>query len=147
VTDADCERVDASALSAYKATLLRVRMRECRFTGAEFAEAQFQDCVFCNVKFDEAGFRFVSFKRVRFEHCVLRQADFSNAKLTHVTFDDCDLAKTNFTSATCDHVDISGEDLRETKGILGLKGSVISAEQLIQLAPFLASELGFHVKE
>jgi uncharacterized protein YjbI with pentapeptide repeats len=117
VTDADCERVDASALSAYKATLLRVRMRECRFTGAEFAEAQFQDCVFCN------------------------------AKLTHVTFDDCDLAKTNFTSATCDHVDISGEDLRETKGILGLKGSVISAEQLIQLAPFLASELGFHVKE
>lgn len=147
MTDVVCDKAEGAALGAYKANLLRVSMADCRFIGAEFAEGHFEDCTFRNIKFDEAGFRFATFKRVRFDGCILRQADFTNAKLTHVTFDNCDLDGTNFVSAHCGAVDVSGESLAQVRGLLGLKGATISAEQLIQLAPLLASELGFHVKE
>jgi len=145
--DTEFTKLEAAAVRVYKGNLLRVSMSDCRLTGAEFAETHFEDCVFRNVKFDEAGFRFASFKRVRFENCMLRQADFSNAKLSHVTFTGCDLEATNFISASCTNVDVTTENLANVKGILGLKGATISAEQLIQLAPLLASELGFHVKD
>jgi len=147
ITDSECNRLESAAVQAHKATMLRVCMTDCRLTGSEFAEAEFQDCVFRNVKFDDVGFRFVSFKRVRFEGCILREADFSNAKFSHVVMTDCDLEGANFTSASCKDFDVSAEDLTLVKGLLGLKGATISETQLMQLAPLLASELGFQVIE
>lgn len=146
MTDSECVRLEGAALRAYKANMLRVRLSESRLTGAEFAEARFEDCTFKNVKFDEAGFRFASFTRVRFENCMLRQADFSNAKFLHVTLTGCDLENASFVSVSCRHVDITTEDLMLVKGLLGLKGATISEMQLMQVAPLLAAELGFHIK-
>jgi uncharacterized protein YjbI with pentapeptide repeats len=147
MTDSVCVKLEAAALQAYKANLLRVELIDCRMTGTEFAEGQFEDCLFRNVKFDDSGFRFASFKRVRFENCILRQADFTGAKLTHVVFRECELEAANFVSAQAAHVDITGEDLTLAKGLLGLKGATISSEQLMQLAPLFAAELGFHVED
>jgi len=147
MSDGVGERVEGAALRTYKPRFLRVCMTDCRFTGAEFAEGNFEDCVFRNVKFDEVGFRFAVLKRVRFENCVLRQADFTKTTLTDVVFEDCILDEAIFTSAICKAVDVSTENLTHVHGLLGLKGASISAEQLIQLAPLFASELGFHVKE
>lgn len=147
MTDTECAKLEAAALQAYKANLLRVVVSDSRFTGAEFAEARFEDCTFRNVKFDQAGFRFAAFKRVRFVDCMLRQADFGSATISHVTFSGCDLEGASFASANCSSVDISTEDLTRVKGVLGLKGATISNEQLIQLAPLLASELGFRIKD
>lgn len=146
ITDARLKSVEAAGLRTYKAEFLRVTFNNCRFTGADFPEATFEDCTFKNVKFDEAGFRFASFKRVRFEDCMLARTDFSSAKLQHVAFDDCGLEQTNFASATCTQVDLGHEDLSNCKGILGLKGATILDEQLIQIAPLLASELGFKTR-
>lgn len=147
MTDIECRKLEAAALSAPGANLLRVCVMDSRCTGAEFGDGLFKDCVFKNVKFDQAGFRFVRFERVVFENCVLRQADFSNAKLTNVIFSGCDFEGCNFASAMCKDVDVSGQDITLVKSILGLKGATISPEQLIQLAPLLASELGFAVKD
>lgn len=147
LTDVLGVRLDAAALQAYKANFLRVSLSDCRLTGAELAEGRFEDCLFRNLKLDEVGFRFAHFKRVRFENCVLLQADFSSAQFDQVTFTGCDLAGANFMSATCRRVDITSEDLGSVKGLLGLKGATISTVQLLQLAPLLASELGFHVKD
>lgn len=145
--DSACVRLEGAALQTHKANMLRVHMTDCRLTGAEFAEAEFEDCIFKNVKFDEAGFRFTSFKRVRFENCILRQADFSGAKFSHVTLTGCELEGANFASASCKDLDITSEDLTLTKGLLGLKGATISETQLMQIAPLLATELGFQVAD
>lgn len=146
MSDVVAGRLEAAALSAYKARMLRVELSDSRLTGSEFAEGSFEDCTFRNVKFDEAGFRFAKFKRVRFESCMLRACDFSSAKFEHVTFTGCDLEAANFVSASCKAVDVTGEDLSLVKGLLGLKGATISTEQLMQLAPMLAAELGFEVR-
>ncbi len=147
LTDVECVKLEGSALRAYQAKFLRVTMNNCRLTGAEFAEGQFEDCSFKNIQFDEVGFRFATFKRVRFEDCVLRHADFSSAKLSHVTFTNCEVEGANFDSASCQNVDVTRQNLVGAKGVLGLKGATISLEQLGQLAPLLASELGFRVED
>ena len=147
VTDTFMYHIEAAGMRSYGANFLRSEIADCRFTGADFAEAQFEDCIFKNVKFDEAGFRFVTFKRVRFENCVLRQADFSSAKLSHVSFEDCELEDSNFANGVCGKVDLGNENLTNVKGVLGLKGANISDEQLIQIAPLLAVELGFKLSE
>jgi len=147
LTDSLGTKLEAAALRTHKANLLRVMLTDSRLTGAEFAEAHIEDCTFKNVKFDEAGFRFASFKRVRFEDCMLRQADFSSAKFEQVIFTGCDLDSTNFMSAHCKDLDVTTEDLTTVKSILGLKGATISEVQLMQLAPLLAAELGFHIQE
>lgn len=147
LTDCQCTKLEAAALRTHKANLLRVVIADSRLTGAEFAEAHLEDCTFKNIKFDEAGFRFASFKRVRFENCMLQRADFSNATFDQVTFTGCDLEESSFVSASCKDVDVTTEELGSIKGILGLKGATISEIQLMQLAPLLANELGFRIKE
>lgn len=142
-TDAILERLEAAGAQSRQTAILRVQLQNSRFTGADFPEAHFEDCHFKNVKFDEAGFRFASFKRVIFENCVLKRADFSHAKLTKVKFEGCDLELTNFDTVTCVEVDLGSENLSSCQGILGLKGAIITDEQLIQIAPLLANELGF----
>lgn len=145
LSDSVIMRSESAAAHAPKAAWLRVVVKDSRLTGADFGEATFEDCVFENAKIDESGFRFATFKRVRFENCVLRNADFSSAKLTNVSFSGCDLEGTNFDNASCKSVNLRGENLSAIKGIHGLKGATISSEQLIQLAPILAAELGLDV--
>ena len=137
--------MDAAGMQAYKANLLRVCVADSRFTGAEFAESCFEDCTFKNVVFNAAGFRFAIFKRVVFDGCVLRATDFGSASLTNVRFVGCNFEDAIFASAKCQNVDITTEDITGVKGVLGLKGCLISQVQLGQLAPLLAAELGFHV--
>ncbi len=145
VTDARFKRLEGAGIRTRKTELLRVQLLDTRLTGSDFPEASFEDCVFHNVKLDDVGFRFARFKRVRFENCMLARTDFSHASFLHVSFVDCDLNETNFQGASCNSVDLGTEDLTACKGILGLKGARISDEQLIQIAPLLASELGFKV--
>jgi len=143
ILDTLCRGLEAAAVQAYRTSCLRLRLESSRLSGANMPEAVFEDCVFKNVKLGGAGFRFARFKRVVFDSCVLRDTDFSRASFIDVRFTGCDLAGANFDGASCKRVDLSGEALGECKGILGLKGATISDEQLIQIAPLLAAELGF----
>lgn len=146
-TDAVFEKVEMTALRTYRVQFNRVAFADIRATGMDFAEGYFEDCLFSNVKFDEASFRMTQFKRVQFENCVLNKADFYQAKLSHVSFSNCELEQTNFDKASCQAVDFRGENLSLLRGILGLKGALISQEQLIQIAPLLAAELEFKIEE
>ena len=78
---------------------------------------------------------------------MLNKADFYQAKLTHVTFSNCELEQTNFDQAVCQAADFRGENLSLVQGILGLKGAMVSQEQLVQIAPLLAAELGFVITD
>lgn len=138
-------RIEAAGLNAPEGVLLRTVIRNSRMTGADFGAALLEDCTFEAVKLDEAGLRFATLKRVVFKGCVLRDVDFTGAKLLHVNFSECDLEGANFDHAACTLVDIRGEKLVAIKGVNGLRGARISSEQLIELAPLLALELGLDV--
>jgi hypothetical protein len=50
------------------------------------------------------------------------------------------------TEASLSKVDLSGAKLRTLVGVDGLRGAIINREQLLDLAPLLAAQLGVEVR-
>ena len=144
-SDAKLTHIEAAGLSAPEAVLLRTTVSNSRLTGADLGALQLEDCSFKAVKLDDSGLRFAVLKRVAFTDCVLRGADLTGAKLSHVTFTNCDLDGANFDHAECKSVDMRGEHVATVRGVNGLKGVRVTGEQLIELAPLMAQELGLDV--
>jgi uncharacterized protein YjbI with pentapeptide repeats len=83
---------------------------------------------------------------VRFEGCEIGSLDARTAELTAVIFVDCTLQELNVSGATLRKVDLSGARLRSLVGVESLRGAIVSHEQLVDLAPILAEQLGLDVR-
>ena len=116
-------------------------------SGAIFAETQLRDVVVEDAKLDLANFRFAKLSNVKFSHCMLAEADFGTARLENVTFESCDLTAADFFGASLHKVDLRGAAVASLKGILGLKGAIVSYDQMIILLPELAAALGIDIKK
>jgi uncharacterized protein YjbI with pentapeptide repeats len=125
----------------------RVEISNSRLTGADFGGSFIEDCTFTGTKLDEAGFKLATLTRVVFDNCVLTRADFSSSQLRNIVFKNCTVDGMQLSGAICRRVDVRKQDITGIKGVLGLKGSIISSEQLLQIAPLLAAELDFSVDE
>ena len=120
-------RADASAPSTWLASnLTRLRVRGCRLGFLNLAGAQLDD--------------------VRFEACEIDGIDARGSRLNAITFVDCSIAELNVTEARLTGVDLSGARLRSLIGVDNLRGAIISREQLMDLAPLLAGQLGIEIR-
>ncbi len=81
-----------------------------------------------------------------FERCEIDTLDVRAARLRSVTFIECTINELNVTEATLAQVDLSGAKLRSLIGVENLRGAIVSREQLIDLAPLLAAQLGLEVR-
>lgn len=82
---------------------------------------------------------------VVFEGCEIGAMDVGAARLHTVSFVDCTVQELNVAEATLVKVDLSGARLKTLIGIEALRGAIISHEQLLDLAPLLAAQLGVTV--
>lgn len=105
-------------------------------------------------------------RSVRFEGCKISYLNLRGAELVDVEFDGCiieelDLVTTmarrvSLTSTKVGRLDVQHSDLGEVdlrgatfdmiEGIAGLRGTIVSPDQLMLLAPLLADELGLTVR-
>jgi uncharacterized protein YjbI with pentapeptide repeats len=108
------------------ATVTDVRVRGINLGFLDLAGAQLQDVVF--------------------ERCEIGSLDARAATLASVTFTDCTVSELNVTGATLSKVDLSGARLRSLVGVESLRGAIVSHEQLLDLAPILAAQLGLEVR-
>jgi uncharacterized protein YjbI with pentapeptide repeats len=86
------------------------------------------------------------FEDVRFERCEIGSLDARTAQLRSVAFVDCTVDELNVAGATLSDVDLSGARMRSLVGVESLRGAIISDEQLVDLAPLLAAQLGLEVR-
>lgn len=114
------------ALDLVGSNLTRLRVRGCRLGFLNLAGAQLDD--------------------VRFEACEIDGIDARGARLNAITFVDCSIAELNVTEARLTGVDLSGARLRSLIGVDNLRGAIISREQLMDLAPLLAGQLGIEIR-
>ena len=135
-------RCDLSANRFFEAGLLRSEFLGCRGTGLQLGESDIQDVRFSNCKLNMASFRNCKLTRVVFENCILDDADFNAAKLHEVSFIKCELNRTDFSGAKLQAVDLTKNDLRPLRGVMSLKNARITEEQLFELAPLMAQEVG-----
>jgi uncharacterized protein YjbI with pentapeptide repeats len=83
---------------------------------------------------------------VQFEGCEIGSLDARGAELQSVAFVDCRVDELNVAGATLARVDLSGARLRTLVGVESLRGAIISHEQLVDLAPLLAAQVGLEVR-
>ena len=134
-----------AGLNLTGSSLRRVHLERARLSGAVFVETQLKDVAFEDAKLDLINFRFANLSRVSFVRCQLIEADFSGAKLAGVSFTGCDLTAADFSGALLRQVDLRSSTLGSLKGIGGLKGAIISSDQMIALLPEFTAALGVEV--
>jgi uncharacterized protein YjbI with pentapeptide repeats len=126
--------------------------RDARITGGRLGAVTLTGATWSTVRVQGSRFGFVTvagahFDDVEFEGCEIGSFDARGAELRRVTFTDCAVEELNVSGATLARVDLSGARLRSLVGVESLRGATISHEQLLDLAPLLAAELGLEVRE
>ncbi len=148
-------RIIDSVLSAVRgvgtdlsqASLRDVELSDARLGGTQLHGAVLERVVVRGGKIDFPNLREAKLRDVAFEGCVLVEADFAGAQLERVTFDDCTLARVDFSEARMTDVDLRGAAAVDVaRGIDRLSGAVISASQLLDLAPAFAAQIGVRVE-
>ncbi|GAA2684754.1 pentapeptide repeat-containing protein [Streptomyces lunalinharesii] len=130
-----------------QASLRDVEVVDGRLGGLQLHGAVLERVVVRGGKIDFANLRRAKLRDVAFEGCVLVEADFGGAVLERVSFDDCTLTRVDFSAARMTDVDLRGVAwLDIARGIDCLGGAVISAAQLMDLAPAFAAQLGVRVE-
>ena len=85
-------------------------------------------------------------KDVVFDGCEIGSLDARTAQLRSVAFLDCTIEELNVAGATLSSVDLSRARLRVLVGVESLRGAIVSHEQLVDLAPLFAAQLGLEVR-
>ncbi|MEU6069048.1 pentapeptide repeat-containing protein [Streptomyces sp. NPDC047082] len=130
-----------------ESTLRDVELVDARLGGTQLHGAVLERVLIRGGKIDCLNLRKAKLKDVVFEGCVLVEPDFGDARLERVEFVDCALKGVDFNGATLTDVDLRGvASLDIARGVGRLAGAVISAGQLVDLAPVLAGELGIRVE-
>lgn len=114
------------AMTLPGATWTRVRLRGIKLGFVNLAAARLEDVVF--------------------EGCEIGSLDARAAQLRSVAFVDCTVQELNVVEATLSKVDLSGARMQALVGVDSLRGAIVSHEQLLDLAPLLAAQLGVEVR-
>lgn len=145
VLESDWERVSSPHLKAPRSTWRDVSIEGSRFGVAELYDTGISGLVLRGCKLDLVNLRNAVLTDVVFEHCTITELDISGARATRVRFSDCTIGTLEASGARLKDVDLCGAQLSRIVGLAGLKGAVISEEQLVELAPSLAQHLGLVV--
>jgi uncharacterized protein YjbI with pentapeptide repeats len=124
--DSHLSGVRLGAVTLIGATWSGIRVRHSKLGFVNLAGARLEDVVF--------------------EKCVVEALDARSAQLRSVTFVDCAMDEINLAEATLSKVDLSGARLRSLIGVESLRGAIVSHQQLLDLAPVLAEQLGLEVR-
>ncbi len=116
-----------------------------RCSGMQIQDSTLKNIRFSNSKLEIVNFRFAKMENIVFEDCVLDDVDFYGATLKNVEFVNCTISKITFASAKLQNVDLSKSTIDSVQGIASIKGATISYDQLLQLAPYFATEAGVKV--
>jgi uncharacterized protein YjbI with pentapeptide repeats len=126
--------------------------RDSQVTGGRLGAMTLPGVTWTGVRLRGIKLGFVNLAAARledvvFEACEIGGLDASAAQMRSVAFVDCGIGELNVSEATMSKVDLSGARLRTLVGIENLRGAIISHEQLLDLAPLLAAQLGLEVRE
>ncbi|MGW5868691.1 pentapeptide repeat-containing protein [Streptomyces sp. NPDC055239] len=129
-----------------EASLRDVEVVDARLGGVQLHGSVLERVVVRGGKIDYLNLRKARLKDVVFEECVLVEPDFGQAVLERVEFVGCVLKGADFSGTRMKDVDLRGAaQVDILRGIDCLAGAVISAGQLMDLAPAFAAQVGVRV--
>ncbi|MGH3872903.1 MAG: pentapeptide repeat-containing protein [Pseudonocardiaceae bacterium] len=145
LTDTTLEDVDLSNASVGLVIARRVEMLRCRAIGLRLSIELANDLYVEGCQLDFASINIEKVKGIAaFNGCSFRETAISGC-LSDVVFRDCDFADTEFEAANAKGCDLQTSRLAGVRGLLSLRGALITAEQAVSVAPRLAAEVGLVV--
>jgi uncharacterized protein YjbI with pentapeptide repeats len=147
LADTSLEDVDLSNASVQRVIARRVEMLRCRAIGLRFFIEQASDLYVEGCRLDFAVIHIEKVKGIAaFVGCSFRETVISGC-LSGVVFLDCDFADTEFEAASAKGCDLRMSRLAGARGLLSLRGGLITAEQAVSVADRLAVEAGLIVRD
>lgn len=145
--DVRCLATDAAGARWPEVSMTRVEFHDCRLSGIDLAQATLRHVRFAGCRLDAANLRMIDADHVRFDDCDLRDTDFGAAKLRSVAFAGSRLEAVEFSGAHCESVDLRGALVLSIRGVAGLRGATIGADQVVPLAPAVFADLGITIAD
>ncbi|MGH3707533.1 MAG: pentapeptide repeat-containing protein [Pseudonocardiaceae bacterium] len=134
LADTAFEDVDLSNASIQRVTACRVEMLRCRAIGLRFSIEQASDLYVEGCRIDFAAIHIEKVKGIAaFVGCSFRETVISGC-LSGVVFPDCDFTDTEFEAASAKGCDLRMSRLVGARGLLSLRGALITTEQAVATA-------------
>lgn len=141
------EQVDLSGARLEGATIERCEFIGCRMTGLHLTQTTLKNVIFDNCRLDYATLTHVrstgptAFLECNLDHTTLTRCQLGQTVIRWCQFDDVELHDCDLRGA-----DLRGTDLSTVTGISNLRGSVVTANQIDELATTLTRELALTVR-
>jgi hypothetical protein len=137
--------VDLSNASLQQVVARRARLSSCRAIGLRLSVEYASELVVEDCRLDYAVVHLEKVKGgARFSGCSFREATIGG-DLSGVSFSDCDFVDTEFRAVRAARCDLRGSRIDSARGLLSLRGAMISAEQAVSASIVIAAEAGLVV--
>jgi uncharacterized protein YjbI with pentapeptide repeats len=136
----------ATSLVAARSTWRRVRIENARWGSAELFDSTFESVTVSGGKIDFLNLRGARLTDVVIEDAQITELDLANAVATRLAIRNCRIDTIDFTHATCVDVDLRDTTFSRVVGIQGMRGAILSEQQLAEFAPVMAGLLGIRVE-
>lgn len=145
LTEVAMSRVDVPSVQGVRGRWRDVELTDARIGSAELYESQWQSVRFVGCKLGYVNLRGATLQDVVFTDCQVDELDLVQVRATRVAFERTSVRRLDVQASTLSDVDLRGADLTELVGTDALRGTTITADQLLLLAPMLAANLGITV--
>jgi hypothetical protein len=136
----------ATSLIAARSTWRRVRIENARWGSAELFDSEFESVTIHGGKIDFLNLRGAKLNDVVIEDARITELDLASFVGTRVAIRNCHIDTIDFTRATCLDVDLRESTFSQVIGIQGMRGAILSEQQLTDFAPVMAGLLGIRVE-
>ncbi len=146
-TDVTMIRCDLSAVDLSESELRRVEFRDCRMGGIDLSRSEVAHLRITRAKLDDANFRMTRFDHVVIDESSMVGVDAYEATFVDTRMQNVTLRNADFSKGTARGLDLRTSDVRDVRGVDGLRDVTITADQVIPYAVALFAEHGVRIEE
>lgn len=137
--------LQATSLDIGAADLRDVEVADSRFGDLQLYDAELRRVQFMGCRLGYLNLRSAKVLDLSFTDCLIDELDLGSARVTRLAFQGCEVKCLSVGGSQLAEVDLRGAQLGEITDLTGLSGATISPNQLQELAPALAGQLGISI--
>ena len=140
-------RVAASGLAMPNSSWHDSSIKDSRFGLLDLSSSTLLRLVITDAKIDFLNLRGTAIREVVLTRVRLGEVTLSNATGTTLVFEDCTIGTVELHDTRLEKIDLSRSVLQRIDGLASLRGVVLSLDQVLNLAPGMATVLGATIAE
>lgn len=146
VAESHVSRPNLPHLKAPRSGWRDVDIEGSRFGVAELYEASLSGVRLSVSKLDLINLRGADLSDVLIQDCTLGELDLTSATVARTALRGCRVETLVLSGSRCAGVDLTGAEVGRIVGLEGMRGVIVNPQQLMDLAPALAEQLGITVE-